>query len=92
MKVMIFCDMEGISGVCQESQVTAGGAGYLDACRHMTRDVNACVQGCVDGGARRVVVRDVHSGCCNVLWSELDSRVDHLLAGRPGRRRVEGIE
>ena len=89
---MIFCDMEGISGICKASQVTSGCAEYQEARRHMTQDVNACIQGCIDGGAKRIVVRDVHSGCFNIIWSELDSRIEHLIAGVPGKRRFEGID
>lgn len=92
MNIIIFCDMEGISGIYRQSQVTAGSADYQEACRSMTRDVNACVQGCFDGGAEKVVVRDVHSTCSNIIWAELDSRVDYLLAGIPGRNRFEGID
>lgn len=89
--IIIFCDMEGISGVYLRSQVSPGGERYDEGRRLMTADVNACVKGCVDGGAERIVVRDVHWGCDNLVWEELDDRARYLV-GIPGGHRFEGIE
>lgn len=92
MKIFIFCDMEGISGVWRESQVTYDSSCYREACRYMTRDINACIQGCIDGGARKIIVRDVHGECCNVIWEELDARAEYIAVGSPGRQRFKGVE
>lgn len=92
MNIMIFCDMEGISGIYRSSQVTVGTADYHDACVSMTADVNACIRGCVEGGASKIVVRDVHATCSNIIWKELDARVDSLISGIPGRTRFAGIQ
>lgn len=92
MNIMIFCDMEGISGICRASQVTAGAADYHDACVSMTADVNACIRGCIEGGASKIVVRDVHATCSNIIWKELDARVDSLISGIPGQTRFAGID
>lgn len=92
MKIIIFCDMEGISGVWREQQVTREAPGYREACRFMTQDLNACIQGCLDGGAQQIIVRDVHAGCCNIMWEELDPRAAHIIMGDPGRNRFEDVD
>jgi D-amino peptidase len=78
MNIFIMADMEGISGICMNSQVTSTGEHYQAARRYMTWDVNACVQGCYAGGARKVVVRDAHGTGHNLIWEELDSRARYI--------------
>lgn len=92
MRIVIFCDMEGISGIWCQEQVTKGSPMYREACGYMTQDVNACIRGCIAGGAKHVTVRDVHAQCANLLWGELDPRADYLVAGAPGLRRFDCVE
>jgi len=91
MKVYIFCDMEGISGISGSDYVTTDGRNYALGRQYMTWDINACVRGCFAGGADTVLVRDGHGGGDNVLWSQLDQRVE-LVQGSGGERRMPGLE
>jgi D-amino peptidase len=91
MKIFIFSDMEGISGICRKSQVMSSEPHYSEGRKFMTRDINACIQGCIDGGAKKIVVRDGHGSGFNVLWDELDERAEYLM-GAGGTQRFEGIE
>lgn len=83
--------MEGISGICLVSQVMQDGAKYQEGRRYMTWDINACIQGCINGGAEKIVVRDIHSKCYNVIWEELDDRAEYYV-GIPGSQRFAGID
>jgi D-amino peptidase len=78
MNIFIMADMEGISGICLNSQVTSTGENYQSSRRYMTWDVNACVEGCFAGGAQKVVVRDVHCSGYNLIWEELDARAQYI--------------
>lgn len=78
MNIYVSVDMEGISGICRESQVFDDGKDYAQGRRFYTWDVNACVDGCFRGGARRVIVRDSHGGGANLLWEELDARGEYV--------------
>jgi len=89
--IFVMVDMEGISGVCNSAQVDNTQSGYAAARRFMTWDTNACVAGCFDGGAARVVVRDAHAGGLNMLWDELDGRAEYI-QGRTARQRMPAIE
>ncbi len=91
MKVYIFTDMEGISGISGSDFVLTDGRCYAQGCRYMTWDINACARGCFNGGATAVVARDGHGGGNNVIWSEVDPRVE-LVQGAGGPRRFPGFE
>ncbi len=87
--IKIFCDMEGISGIVAKSFVTNGSQRYAEGQRYLMGDLNACIQGCIDGGAGRITVQDIHSQCNNVIWGGLHERAECILGNPP---RFEGIE
>jgi len=88
MRVYIAVDMEGISGILRNDQVSAEAREYPTGRRYMTWDVNACVAGCFEGGATAVSVRDIHGNGCNLVWEELDSRVRLIQQGWEVPRRL----
>ena len=90
MNIYVSVDMEGISGVCRESQVMGDGRDYSQGRKFYTWDVNACVDGCFLGGARRVIVLDSHGGGANLVWEELDGRGEYVQG--TGRRRFPFLE
>lgn len=90
MKIFVMADMEGISGICRSSQVSLQGEHYQTGRKYLTRDVNACVQGCIEGGATEVVVRDAHAAGFNFIWDELDPRARYV-QGRSQKERIPGI-
>ena len=46
MKVMLWCDMEGVAGISVWEQVNGGAALYEEGRRLYTAEVNAAVRGC----------------------------------------------
>jgi D-amino peptidase len=71
-KVYISADMEGISGIVGDDQVSAGAAEYGRSRKLMAEDVNAAIRGAMAGGATEVVVNDSHGGQRNILPEDLD--------------------
>ena len=72
MKIYICTDLEGISGVTHWDQTREMTTALYQHARHLlTQEVNACVQGCLDGGASEVVVMDGHGGGFNFVPDEL---------------------
>jgi D-amino peptidase len=60
MRVLIMCDMEGVSGIVVWEQVN-GGAPLYEECRRLyTHEINAAVRGARAAGATEVVVVDCH--------------------------------
>jgi len=92
MKLLIACDMEGISGVVSWDQVDPSKPEYQRFRHIMTADVNAAVAGACAGGATEVVIADGHWNSSNVLLDELDARA-RLNTGTPTRlSMVQGID
>jgi len=92
MRVYVSADIEGTAGVSGRSQTAATGEGYAAACRLMTAEVNAAVDGAFRGGATSVVVNDSHGQMLNLILELLDPRAD-LLHGAPKPwSMVEGLD
>ncbi|MBR7108210.1 MAG: M55 family metallopeptidase [Lentisphaeria bacterium] len=94
MKIYIFADMEGISGIANSTFVLADGSQYAVGRKYLTREVNICAQACFDAGADEVVVRDGHGGGVSILWSEVIPGVKLIQGATPGRRffDIEGSD
>lgn len=72
MRLCLSTDLEGISGVCHFGQTKDRESPLYQEARHLLMgDIHACVQGCLEGGATEVVVRDGHGGGFNILPEEL---------------------
>ena len=92
-KVFICADIEGISGVSSPEQVGGTGADYGRGRKLMADDVNAAIQGAVDGGATEIVVIDSHGTGHNLQRDDLDPRA-RLISGNAVRRygMLEGLD
>ncbi len=80
MRVYILADMEGISGIVRSEQVSGSGNEYEEARYLLTRDVNAAVEGALEGGATEVIVNDLHGarGGCNIVPEELHPEAKYI--------------
>jgi hypothetical protein len=78
MRVLLWTDMEGMSGVTDHRQCWPAFAEYWDTGRRaFTDEVIAAATGLLDGGAERVFVVNGHGlGWPNLIWSDLPERVD----------------
>jgi D-amino peptidase len=84
MRVVVFGDMEGVSGICRWAQVSAGGALYQEGRALYTEEINAAVRGAFAGGADEVVVLDCHgaggdSSFNSLLPEALDERCEFVV-------------
>jgi D-amino peptidase len=92
MKLLIACDMEGISGVVNWDQVNPAQPDYPRFRKIMTGDVNAAIDGAANSGANEILVADGHWFSTNILIEELDHRA-HLNSGGPSPfSMVQGVE
>ena len=82
MRILISADIEGISGVCAPEQTVPGSGEYERARRLMTEEVNAAVEGALEGGASEVWVVDGHGTYRNLLIDALHERAS-LVSGKP---------
>ncbi len=85
MKIYIMTDLEGISGIVTFEQTRDKEKNphlYQEARRLLMADVNAVVEGCLEGGADEVVVLDGHGGGFNFIPEEM----------HPGATYVTGVQ
>ncbi len=82
MRLLIAVDMEGISGVTHWDHVKPGHPEYTRFREIMTEEVNAAIDGALDGGATSIVVTDGHSDGRNILIEKLHAPA-HLNSGSP---------
>lgn len=73
-KVYVSVDMEGISGISGDDQLSTDGAEYGRSRKLMAEDANAAIRGAFAGGATDVLVNDSHGGQRNLLPEDLDPR------------------
>ncbi|MCS7285903.1 MAG: M55 family metallopeptidase [Anaerolineae bacterium] len=92
MKVYISCDMEGISGVVNPDQVGENREEYNRFRKLMTLEVNAAVEGALEGGATEILINDAHGSMDNLLVEEIHPRA-WLVSGSPKPlEMMEGID
>jgi D-amino peptidase len=60
MKVLFWCDMEGIGGIVKWDQVVAGKSQYEEGRHLYTAEINAAVRGAKKAGAKEIIVVDGH--------------------------------
>ncbi len=76
MKIMIRCDMEGLTGMTRFEQCEPGGDDYPSAVKMLMSDLNAVVAGLKAGGATHVAIYDMHYYGTNIAMDELDADVE----------------
>lgn len=85
MKIYIITDLEGVSGVVTFNDTgrdtNMSGPRYEEARLLLTEEVNAAVQGALDGGATDIVVNDAHDGGCNFVMGRLHPGARYLSGG-----------
>jgi len=90
MKIYIFADLEGISGMPSREFVRSDGRYFEKGRLCYAWDINACIEGCFKAGADGVIVRDGHGSGKTAILSELDPRAEVIQGQTPVRMlRIE---
>jgi D-amino peptidase len=74
--ILIYADMEGCAGITEWDEVIPGSPKFFQSAKQMTDEINACAKGAFKAGAYRVLLNDLHWAYNNVLWMDLDSRIE----------------
>lgn len=77
MKIYIITDMEGISGIREQTMVQPAEPKYQEGRKLLMGDVNAAIAGAFDGGAEYVLVNDGHGGSPHFILEEMDPRAEY---------------
>jgi len=95
VNILLYYDMEGISGQNLIWSIDFGKEEYFQAREWLTNDVNAVIDGLFSGGADSVDVVDAH-GSMNpepdILVDKMDSRANMLYKDRPFDHYLDLVE
>ena len=93
MKVYILTDLEGTTGVVREEQTIPNSPEYTAACRLLTGDVNAAVEGAIEGGAEETIILDGHGARegFNLILEEIHPKAK-LFTGGPRTYRLPFLD
>ena len=102
MRVLISADMEGTCGVSSWVQVTPSeyaGAGvphargeYERARLRMTAEVNAAIEGALEGGVEEVIVNDSHDGMRNLIADDLHPSCQFITGNEKPLGMMQGVD
>ncbi len=92
MRIYILTDLEGVGGVLNRTQTRSGEAAYEKAREWLTLEVNAAVQGAIEGGATEIVVLDGHgaNNACNLVYEKLHEGAQYIM-GTPWMEYLQSL-
>ena len=92
MRVYISADMEGASGISSFHQVKANNGDFERYRSIWTENINALVEGAINGGATKILVNEGHDGMNYIYPDKLHPKAE-LIAGRlKSKNQMQGIE
>jgi D-amino peptidase len=93
MKVWISIDMEGVAGIVDWEQCRPGsGAPYALGCELLQDEVNAAIEGAIEGGATEVVINDSHSRMANLDPRKIAGGAKYLSGRHKPRYMMQGLD
>ena len=92
MKAFISIDLEGATGVCRLAETDHGSADWQVARGFMRGDLDAVLEGCLEGGADEIVVCDAHDRGDNLSAAGLPAGVSLVSGGGMALSMMAGVE
>jgi D-amino peptidase len=92
VKVFVSSDMEGTAGVVAWEQCSGDGWEAVHGRRLLLGEVNAAIEGAVDGGASEIVVNDSHSVMRNLPADELAAGASYISGGHKPLYMMQGLD
>ena len=92
LRVFISADMEGIAGVVNAAQLSAGEFEYERFRKLMTAEVNAAIDGALAAGATKITVADSHGNGLSILPEELNPQARLIRSWPRPLEMMEGVD
>ena len=92
MKIFISSDMEGTAGVVDWDQVTVGGHQYDYYVDLLLKEINAAIEGAMEGGATEFLVNDSHSKMANLRPDSLAGSARYLSGRFKPMYMMQGLD
>jgi D-amino peptidase len=92
MKVFVSTDMEGTAGVVDWEQCAGDGPQAEAGRRLLLAEVNAAIEGAIEGGATQIVVNDSHSKMRNLPPDELAGQASYISGSHKPLYMMQGLD
>ena len=92
MKVFLSTDMEGTAGVVDWEQCVGDGPQAAAGRRLLLAEVNAAIEGAVEGGATEIVVNDSHATMRNLPPDELAGQASYISGSHKPMYMMQGLD
>jgi len=92
LKIFLSSDIEGTAGIVDWQQVIGPGAEYEMGRRLLLGEVNAAIDGALEGGATEIVVNDSHWMMQNLPPAELHGRASYISGKHKPLYMMEGLD
>ena len=92
MKLFLSTDFEGTSGIVAWEQIIEGNPEYEQGRRLLTNEVNAVIEGALEGGATEFVVNDSHHYMRNLHPQDLAGRATLITGKHKTLYMMEGLD
>jgi D-amino peptidase len=92
VKIFISFDMEGVAGIVDWSQCRAPGQPYEEGRRLLLGEVNAAIDGALDGGATEIVANDSHGTMFNLDPEALHGRAAYVAGRHKPMYMMQGLD
>jgi D-amino peptidase len=92
MKIFLSSDMEGTAGVVDWAQCVGEGPEAAAGRRLLLAEVNAAIEGAVEGGATQIVVNDSHSTMRNLPADELAGEASYISGSHKPLYMMQGLD
>lgn len=92
LKLFLSTDFEGTSGIVAWEQIIEGNSEYEQGRRLLTNEVNAVIQGALNGGASEIVVNDAHHAMRNLHPQDLLGRATLITGKHKPLYMMQGLD
>jgi D-amino peptidase len=92
MKVFLSSDMEGTAGVVDWEQCVGDGPQAAEGRRLLLDEVNAEIEGAIDGGACEIVVNDSHSTMRNLPPDAIAGQASYISGSHKPLYMMQGLD
>jgi D-amino peptidase len=92
VKIFLSSDMEGTAGIVDWEQCVGDGPQAAAGRRLLLNEVNAAIEGALEGGATEIVVNDSHSKMRNLPPAELAGQASYISGSHKPLYMMQGLD
>jgi D-amino peptidase len=92
MKIFLSSDMEGTAGVVDWAQCVGDGPEAAAGRRLLLAEVNAAIEGAIEGGATEIVVNDSHATMRNLPADKLGGEASYISGSHKPLYMMQGLD